>query len=75
MLERSFWSKAEKWENTLLKYLTRKDFHPFFQPIKRIGRGNFATVYWAKDLKGNRDCAIKAFTKELAYKGDGQASI
>ena len=43
--------------------------------MRKIGRGNFATVYLAEDIKASRRVAIKAFMKEVAFKGDGKASI
>jgi calcium-dependent protein kinase len=55
--------------------LTRKDFHAFFKPIKKIGRGNFATVYLAEDIDRNRDVAIKAFMKEKAFLDNGKRAI
>lgn len=55
--------------------VTRKDFHEFFKPIRKIGKGNFATVYLAEDIKTNRPVAIKAFMKDSAYRGDGKAAI
>ena len=43
--------------------------------MRKIGRGNFATVYLAEDIRANRKVAIKAFMKEASFKGDGKASI
>jgi serine/threonine protein kinase len=43
--------------------------------LKKIGKGNFATVYLAEDLRRNRQVAIKAFMKEVAFKGDGKRGI
>ena len=43
--------------------------------MRKIGRGNFATVYLAEDLRANRRVAIKAFMKEVSFKGDGKASL
>ena len=59
----------------LLSHITRKDFHEFFKPLKKIGKGNFATVYLAEDLRKSRFVAIKAFMKEVAFKGDGKRAI
>jgi hypothetical protein len=74
-LLRDFWPRAEEWEKLLLKHITRKDFHEFFKPIKKIGKGNFASVYLSEDLGRNCLVAVKAFMKETAYKGDGKRSI
>ena len=59
----------------MLSCITRQDFHEFFKPIKKIGKGNFASVYLAQDLKKNRQVAIKAFMKEIAFKGEGRQAI
>lgn len=59
----------------MLSCITRQDFHDFFKPIKKIGKGNFASVYLAQDLKKNRQVAIKAFMKEIAFKGEGKLAI
>lgn len=59
----------------LLSCITRQDFHEFFKPIQKIGKGNFASVYLAQDLKKNRQVAIKAFMKDIAFKGEGKMAI
>jgi len=74
-LERDFWLRGKEWENHLLKYITRRDFHEFFRPLRKIGKGNFATVYLAEDMRANRRVAIKAFMKEPAFKNDGKYAI
>ena len=74
-LERDFWPRGKEWETHLLKYITRKEFHEFFKPMRKIGRGNFATVYLADDIRSARRVAVKAFMKEVSFKGDGKASI
>ena len=43
--------------------------------MKKIGRGNFATVYLAEDIYANRRVAIKAFMKEVTFKGEGRSAI
>ena len=58
-----------------MSYIIRRNFHEFFKPVKKIGRGNFATVYLSEDIRNSRYVAIKAFMKEVAYKGDGRAAI
>lgn len=68
-LLREFWPRGNEWENVLLTCITRKDFHEFFRPLKKIGKGNFATVYLAEDLRRNRKVAVKAFMKDVAYQG------
>ena len=43
--------------------------------MRKVGRGNFATVYLAEDIKAYRRVAVKAFMKETSFKGDGKASL
>ena len=38
-----------------------------FKPIKKIGKGNFASVYLAIRLEDDQKFAIKAFSKEATY--------
>ena len=47
VLLRDFWPRAEEWEKKLLAYITKRDFHEFFKPVRKIGKGNFASVYLA----------------------------
>lgn len=40
------WVKdLELWEEILIRFMKRSRFHDFFKGIKRIGKGNFASVY------------------------------
>jgi calcium-dependent protein kinase len=43
------------------------NFHDLFKAEKRLGKGNFATVYLGVHLKDNKKMAIKAFGKEATY--------
>lgn len=56
-----------KWRDTLKKYLNQKGFHEQFKPIKKIGKGNFASVYLVEKLENKLNFAVKAFSKEAAY--------
>lgn len=38
---------AEKWASVLGKRMNQKGFHEMFKPIRKLGKGNFATVYEA----------------------------
>ena len=49
------------------KYLNQVGFHEQFKPIKKIGRGNFATVYMVECYEDGQKYAVKAFSKEAAY--------
>ena len=37
--------EVEKWRNVLKKLLNQRGFHEQFKPFKKIGKGNFASVY------------------------------
>jgi len=38
-------TEAEKWAAVLGKRMNQKGFHEMFKPIRKLGKGNFATVY------------------------------
>ena len=44
-----------------------KDMKAKYKPIKKIGKGNFASVYLVESLKDQKQYAVKAFAKEAAY--------
>lgn len=50
--------------------LNQRGFHELFKPIKKIGKGNFASVYLAIRLEDEKKFAIKAFSKEATYAED-----
>lgn len=50
--------------------LNQRGFHEQFKPKKKIGKGNFASVYLAEKLEMGKNFAIKAFSKEAAYSED-----
>jgi serine/threonine protein kinase len=50
--------------------LNQRGFHEQFKPKKKIGKGNFASVYLAEKLETGRNYAVKAFSKEAAYSED-----
>lgn len=44
--------------------------------MKKIGKGNFASVYLAESLEGKRMVAVKAFSKEATFSQDkGKESL
>jgi serine/threonine protein kinase len=56
--------------------LNQRGFHELFKPIKKIGKGNFASVYLAIRLEDDKKFAIKAFSKEATYAEDkGKESL
>lgn len=50
--------------------LNQRGFHEQFKPKKKIGKGNFASVYLAEKLESGKNFAVKAFSKEAAYSED-----
>lgn len=50
--------------------MKRKRFHDFFKGIKRIGKGNFASVYLAEKFSNKKNYAVKAFQKAATYKAN-----
>ena len=55
------------WRNTLSPILNQRGFHEIFKPIKKIGKGNFASVYLVVRHEDNKKLAVKAFSKEAVY--------
>lgn len=55
------------WRNILKNYLNQTGFHEQFKPIKKIGKGNFASVYLVEKFEDKTKYAVKAFSKEAAY--------
>jgi len=47
--------------------MNQMGFHEKFKPIKKIGKGNFASVYLAEKIDDKGKYAVKAFSKEAAY--------
>ena len=43
--------------------LNQRGFHEQFKPKKKIGKGNFASVYLAEKLEDGKSYAVKAFSK------------
>jgi serine/threonine protein kinase len=57
----------DRWQELLLKHLNQRNFKTYFQAIKKLGKGNFASVYLCKQLKDGKLFAVKAFSKEENY--------
>jgi hypothetical protein len=43
-------SVIQMWKEHLEKTMNQRGFHSLFKPIKKIGKGNFASVYLAERL-------------------------
>jgi calcium-dependent protein kinase len=47
-----------------------------FKPIKKLGKGNFATVYEAERMTDQQRFAVKAFSKQNSYSAkNGRESL
>ena len=55
------------WRDHLASRINQRGFHELFKPIKKIGKGNFATVYLVFKHENNAKYAVKAFSKEGTY--------
>lgn len=53
----------KEWRDVLASKINQRGFHELFKPIKKIGKGNFASVYLAIRLEDDKKFAIKAFSK------------
>ena len=56
-----------EWRDVLSPILSQRGFHELFKPIKKIGKGNFASVYLVYKYEDGKKYAVKAFSKEAAY--------
>lgn len=59
-----------RWKDQLETMINRRGFHNLFKPMKKIGKGNFASVYLAESIEGKKMVAVKAFSKEATYSQD-----
>ncbi len=51
------------WRKVLKSRLNQRGFHEQFKAIKRIGKGNFASVYLVEKHEDGNKYAVKAFAK------------
>ncbi|CAD8174342.1 unnamed protein product [Paramecium pentaurelia] len=56
-----------QWRWFLGKRINQYGFHHLFKVFKKIGKGNFASVYLAERVEDGQQMAIKAFSKSIAY--------
>ena len=63
-------AELQQWRDVLKSKLNQRGFHEQFKPKKKIGKGNFASVYLAEKIESGRNYAVKAFSKEAAYSED-----
>ena len=56
--------------------LNQRGFQEFFKPMKKLGKGTFATVFSARKFEDNNVYAIKAFSKEATFSEvNGRATV
>jgi serine/threonine protein kinase len=53
--------------------LNQIGFHKLYKPIKKIGKGGFATVYEVERLTDKKKFAVKAFSKAATIHSDNPA--
>ncbi len=51
----------------IAKKITQTGFHEQFRPIRKLGKGGFATVYEVKRALDGKTFAVKAFSKAHAF--------
>lgn len=51
------------WMEKLVDKFNQKGFHEYYQAIRRIGKGGFASVYLVKNKYNKLEVAVKAFAK------------
>lgn len=56
-----------KWKAILSKRINQFGFHDLFKVYKKIGKGSFASVYYAERIEDGLSVAVKAFNKEALY--------
>ena len=67
---------AEAWSYCLSRRLNQQGFHQLFRPLRKLGKGNFASVYEVERLTDHRNFAVKAFSKAaLAKAQNGRQSL
>jgi hypothetical protein len=60
-------SVIEIWCFHLSKLINQRGFHELFKPIKKLGKGNFASVYEVERVTDLRRFAVKAFSKQNTF--------
>ncbi|KAM3141155.1 hypothetical protein pb186bvf_006760 [Paramecium bursaria] len=56
-----------KWRQLFGLRINQMGFHHMFKVFKKIGKGNFASVYLAERVDDGTQMAIKAFSKSAVY--------
>ena len=65
-----------RWRDILAAKINQRGFHDLFKHVKKIGKGNFASVYLVVKHEDQKKYAVKAFSKEATYSEDfGKESL
>lgn len=60
----------------LSRLINQKGFHAQFKPVKKLGKGNFASVYQVIRAEDGKKFAVKAFSKANTYSSEnGKESL
>jgi len=58
------------------RFLNQRGFHSQFKPIKKLGKGNFASVYQVIRVEDGKKFAVKAFSKANTFSAEnGKESL
>ncbi|CAD8165320.1 unnamed protein product [Paramecium pentaurelia] len=69
-------NQIKELRNFLRSRINQYKFHQYFRVFKKIGKGNFATVYFTEKIEDGQQFAVKAFSKQVAYNEEnGKESI
>lgn len=60
-------SAIESMRNCLVKFINQKGFHNQFKAVRKLGKGNFASVYEVSHLETGKRYAVKAFSKANVF--------
>lgn len=66
-------SVIEIWVRLLSRTLNQLGFHRLYKPVKKLGKGGFATVYEVERLTDKRHFAVKAFSKQNTVSSENPA--
>ena len=58
---------VDTWVHHLSRLLHQKGFHERFKPLRKLGKGNFATVYEVERIEDGKKYAVKAFSKNTCF--------
>ena len=66
-------SMVDIWIKYLTRCLNQLGFHRLYKPVKKLGKGGFATVYEVERLTDRCHFAVKAFSKQNTIRSENQS--